>query len=79
MKTINMHEAKTHLSHLIDKAVTQGESFIISKAGKPLVRVTRIEAPKEQKRTGFLVGQIQVPDDFDQMGSALIQSMFEGG
>ena len=78
MKTINVHEAKTHLSALIEKAVAEGEGFIISKAGKPMVRVTRIEAPEQKVRTGFLTGQIQVPDDFDSMGVNQIQAMFEG-
>jgi prevent-host-death family protein len=77
MKTINMHEAKTHLSSLIEKAV-QGESFIISKAGKPLVRVTRVEAPTQKTRTGFLQGQIKVPNDFDAMGAKQIATLFEG-
>jgi prevent-host-death family protein len=77
MKTINMHEAKTHLSSLIEKAV-QGESFIISKAGKPLVRVTRVEAPIQKTRMGFLLGQIKVPDDFDAMGAKQIITLFEG-
>ncbi|MBU3545149.1 type II toxin-antitoxin system prevent-host-death family antitoxin [Polynucleobacter sp. MWH-Mekk-B1] len=77
MKTINMHEAKTHLSSLIEKAV-QGESFIISKAGKPLVRVTRVEAPTQTTRTGFLQGQLTVPDDFDAMGAKHIATLFAG-
>ena len=70
-----MHEAKTHLSSLIEKAV-QGESFIISKAGKPLVRVTRVEAPTQT--TGFLQGQMTVPDDFDAMGAKHIATLFAG-
>ena len=77
MKTINMHEAKTHLSSLIEKAM-QGESFIISRAGKPMVRVTRVDAPLAKSRTGFMLGQIQVPDDFDSMGSEHIATLFEG-
>ena len=77
MKTINMHEAKTHLSALIEKAV-QGESFIISKAGKPMVRVTRVDAPLAKSRTGFLLGQIMVPDDFDSLGSDHIAALFLG-
>jgi prevent-host-death family protein len=78
MQIINMHDAKTHLSELIEKAVSKGESFIIAKAGKPMVRVTRVEAPIEKSRIGFLAGQIQVPEDFDVMGSAQITQMFEG-
>ena len=77
MKTINMHQAKTHLSALIEKAV-QGESFIISKAGKPMVRVTRVDAPVAKSRTGFLIGQITVPDGFDSLGSDHIAVLFSG-
>jgi len=74
MKTVNMHEAKTHLSKLVDEAV-KGEPFIIAKAGKKLVKVTVVEADVPQ-RTGFLRGQIDVPDDFDTMGADEIQNMF---
>ncbi len=79
MKTVNMHEAKTHLSRLVDLA-EKGEPFIIAKAGRPIVRVTAIadEPPKPARRFGFLEGQIQVPDDFDTMGSAEIEAMFHG-
>ena len=76
---MNIHEAKTHLSKLIEKAA-QGESFVIAKAGKPLVRVTAIETPvgAQKKRIGFLAGRIMVPDDFNTMGNSEIQSLFEG-
>jgi prevent-host-death family protein len=68
MLTINIHEAKTHLSRLIDQAA-KGESFIIAKAGKPLVKVMALTAPEadQVKRLGFMVGQINVPDDFDEI------------
>lgn len=77
MHTVNIHEAKTQLSRLIDQAV-KGESFIIAKAGKPLVKVTRLDASAEgpPKRLGFMMGQIAVPDDFDQMGSEEIRLLF---
>jgi prevent-host-death family protein len=78
MKTINVHEAKTHLSALIEKAVVDGESFIISKSGKPMVQVTRLDAPQKKVRTGFLKGRIQVPEDFDLMGGEQITTLFEG-
>ena len=79
MQIINIHEAKTNLSKLIEKAV-QGESFIIAKAGKPLVKVTRLQAPEpaQVKRLGFMQGQLSVPEDFDRMGSADIEQLFEG-
>lgn len=80
MQTVNIHEAKTHLSRLIEQAA-KGESFIIAKAGKPLVKVMPLNAPEagQLKRMGFMAGQIAVPDDFDQMGGAEIEQLFGGG
>ena len=79
MKTVNIHEAKTHLSKLIEQAV-KGESFIIAKAGKPLVKVMRLDSPDpdQMRRIGFMSGQIRVPDDFNQMHAEEIERMFEG-
>ena len=77
MKTVNVHEAKTQLSRLIDEAVG-GEPFVIAKAGKPMVQVTPVAAPAPQK-VGFMVGQGGVPDDFDEMFAQEIKEMFEGG
>jgi len=80
MESINMHEAKTHLSKLVSRA-EKGEGFIIAKAGKPLVRVTAIDSPEpgQQKRIGFMSGQCAIPDDFDRMGEKAIAKLFEGG
>lgn len=79
MNTINIHEAKTHLSRLIERAL-QGDSFIIAKSGKPLVKVSRLDEPsgEQVRRVGFMVGQITVPDDFDRMGEAEIELLFRG-
>lgn len=76
MHTVNIHEAKTQLSKLIEEAV-QGDAFIIAKAGKPLVKVTRLDAPAagQTKRLGFMAGQIAVPDDFDRMGTEAIERL----
>jgi prevent-host-death family protein len=80
MKTVNIHEAKTQLSRLVEKA-SKGESFVIAKAGKPLVKVTALSSPTgaEVRRLGFMAGQISVPDDFDRMGRQEIQRIFGGG
>lgn len=77
MQTVNIHEAKTQLSKLIDQAV-KGESFIIAKAGKPMVKVTKIDAPEpaNKKRLGFMAGQISTPKDFDEMGKDEIAKLF---
>lgn len=79
MRTVNIHEAKTHLSRLIEQAA-RGEPFIIAKAGKPMVKVTALAAPapEQMQRLGFLAGQVCVPDDFDRMGEAEIESQFDG-
>ncbi len=74
---MNIHEAKTHLSRLVDRAA-QGEPFVIAKAGKPMVRVTAIDTPVAPKRLGFLEGEIRVPEDFDRMGAESIAAMFTG-
>lgn len=80
MRTVNIHEAKTHLSRLVEQAA-KGESFVIAKAGKPLVKVTRLDTPAtdEVRRLGFMAGEIAVPDDFDRMGGAEIERLFGGG
>jgi prevent-host-death family protein len=78
MITVNMHEAKSQLSKLVDRAV-KGEWFVIAKAGKPLVKVTALDAPATPQRLGFLAGEIAVPDDFDRMGEAEIAALFGTG
>lgn len=75
MVTVNIHEAKTQLSKLIDRAA-RGETFVIAKAGKPLVKVAALNAPQAPRRLGFLAGEIQVPDDFNRMGETEIAALF---
>ena len=79
IQTVNIHEAKTHLSRLVEQAA-KGEPFVIAKAGKPMVKVTPLDTPVagQVRRLGFMAGQIAVPDDFDQMGSAEIARLFGG-
>ena len=76
-----MHEAKTHLSRLVEEAAA-GQAFVICKAGKPMVRVTPLaqsdEAAPVRSRLGMLRGQFSVPDDFDQLGHEEIADLFEG-
>ena len=78
MKTVGVHEAKTHLSRLIDQAV-KGEPFVIAKGGTPMVKVMAIDSPSagQQRRLGFMAGQGSVPDDFDRMGGEDITRLFE--
>ena len=79
MITVNIHDAKTRLSKLVDQAA-QGEAFIIAKAGKPMVKVVPLGKTEAgtAARLGFMAGEFSVPDDFDQMGSGEIESLFAG-
>jgi prevent-host-death family protein len=79
LRTVNIHEAKTHLSRLVEQAA-KGEPFVIAKAGKPMVKVTPLDTPVagQVRRLGFMAGQIAVPDDFDRMESAEIGRLFGG-
>jgi prevent-host-death family protein len=77
MEIVNIHEAKTRLSKLLQQ-VSRGEPFIIAKAGRPIAKVVAVEAPEpdQARRLGFLAGEIDVPDDFDRMGEAEIAETF---
>lgn len=78
MQTINMHEAKTHLSRLTEEVARYGEPFIIAKAGKPLVQVIPYtEHRQPSKRIGCLP-PMNIPDDFNQMDNAEIETLFAG-
>lgn len=76
MKIVNIHEAKTNLSRLIEAAV-RGEPFVIARAGKPVVKVMQVEQ-QAPRRVGFLEGAYSIPDDFDRMEEDKIRAMFEG-
>jgi len=74
MLQVNMHEAKTNLSSL----VASGETFIIAKAGKPVVTVTPYVQTQEKKlRVGFMSNIPKIPADFDRMGESEINELFE--
>ena len=78
MKTINIHEAKTHLSRLVEGAA-KGEAFVIAKAGKPMVKVVPLEEePKKKRRIGMLDGKFFIPDDLDQGLDKEIEELFYG-
>lgn len=75
MTIVKVHEARTHLSKLIDRAL-KGESFVIAKAGKPMVAVAAVDAPRARRRLEFLSGEIAVPRDFNRMGETEIAALF---
>lgn len=78
METVNIHQAKTHLSRLVERAA-RGEAFVIAKAGKPLVKVVPLNTPGpgQTRRLGFMAGQFVVPADFDRMGEDDIDTLFD--
>jgi len=73
---INIHEAKTHLSKIVDE-VAAGAEVIIAKAGKPMARLSPISAPAP-KKLGLLKGKIKVPDDFNESLDEEVIAEFEG-
>ena len=63
MTTVNIHEAKTHLSRLLARVV-EGEEIVIAKAGRPVARLVAVESRSRQRVLGQDRGQFEVPDDF---------------
>lgn len=64
MKTVNIHEAKTHLSRLVEQAAA-GDEIVIARAGKPVARLVALETLGRPRRPGALAGRIRIRDDFD--------------
>ena len=77
MKPINIHEAKTHLSRLVER-VQAGEEFVIAKAGKPAARLVPLVAAGSTIKTGGLRIATGIPDDFDTMFASEIEALFSG-
>jgi prevent-host-death family protein len=77
METVNVHEAKTHLSRLLDRA-HGGEEFVIAKAGRPVARLGPLARPGKKRRLGLLDGKLKVPDDFNEPLPGEVIAAFEG-
>lgn len=77
METVNIYEAKTRLSQLVDKAAS-GEDVVVSRNGKPLVRITRLVSSKRPIKFGLLKGKLTVPADFDAPLPDDVRAGFEG-
>lgn len=77
MATVNIYDAKTRLSQLVDQAAA-GEDVVVSRNGKPLVRITQLHAPKQRVRFGVLKGKLVVPPDFDAPLTDDERAAFEG-
>lgn len=77
MQQVNIHEAKTHLSRLVEQAAA-GEEIIIARGGKPVARLVPLAAAPEKRRLGLFKGELNVPDDFDAPLPDHVLALFEG-
>ena len=77
MQTINIHEAKTHLSKLVEE-VSKGQEIVIAKSGKPMAKLTGISPAKPIRKPGFLKGKIRIAEDFDAPLPDDMLDAFEG-
>jgi prevent-host-death family protein len=77
MNPVNIYEAKTRLSQLVDQAAA-GEDVVVSRNGKPLVRITRLAAPERKIRFGVLKGKVKIAADFDAPLPDDVIAGFEG-
>ena len=75
---VNLHEAKTHLSRLVDRAAS-GEEVIIARGGKPVARLVPYERDMTPRRPGSMRGRMRVPDDFDEpLPPEVLKLFYEG-
>ncbi len=77
MESVNIYDAKTRLSQLVDQAAA-GQDVVVCRNGKPLARITRLQEPKPGVRFGVLQGVFQVPADFDAPLPPSALASFEG-
>ena len=78
MRMVNIHEAKTHLSKLVEE-VAEGEELIIAKAGKPMAKLVPVGKVRKRRKLGSMASRFEVPDDFDAPLPDDILDAFEGG
>ena len=76
MKTVNIYEAKTRLSQLVEEAAS-GEDVVIARAGRPVARLTRLQKPARKRRLGLLDGRFKIPDDFNRPLPETVARAFE--
>jgi prevent-host-death family protein len=78
MKKVNIYEAKTRLSQLVEEAAS-GRDVVIARAGRPVARLTRLAGTGEKRRLGVLDGRFKIPDDFNRPLPGEVRRAFEGG
>jgi len=77
MEKVNVHDAKTHFSRLLDRA-EEGEEFVIAKAGRPVARLGPLARQEKKRRLGLLDGKFKIPDDFNAPLPDEVIAAFEG-
>ena len=75
-KIVNMHEAKTNPSRLVDRAM-KGEDVVVARAGRPVVRLVPVAQRAKKRRPGLWKGRVKVARDFDKLPKAILDA-FEG-
>jgi prevent-host-death family protein len=78
MKTVNVHEAKTHLSRLLEE-VEAGQEVVIARAGRPVARLTALLPARPPRRLGALAGRYRVPEDWDAPLPSDVMARFDDG
>lgn len=77
MEKVNVHDAKTHFSRLVERA-EKGEEFVIARAGKPVARLGPLRLAARKRRLGGLEGKFKIPDDFNAPLPESVLRAFEG-
>ena len=77
MEPVNIHDAKTQFSRLIDR-VTEGHEIVIARAGRPVARLVPYVERRQPRKLGLMAGQFSVPDDFDTLGAQEVATLFDG-
>ncbi|MEY2689607.1 MAG: hypothetical protein RL375_3806 [Pseudomonadota bacterium] len=77
MANVNLYDAKTRLSQLVDQVIA-GEDVVVCRHGRPVARLTRLEPSRSPIRFGLLAGKVRIPDDFDAPLPDDVQASFEG-
>lgn len=77
MKPVNIHQAKTQLSRLVERAEA-GEEIVIARAGRPAAKLVPLPRPRGRRRLGLLDGRFKIPDDFNAPLPASVLRAFEG-
>lgn len=75
MQTVNMHEAKSNLSKLVE-LVLEGKDIVIARAGTPVVKLTKYTQPARDRTPGMLKGKIHISDDFDEEDERILKQFY---